>query len=428
MFLCGWCIRHFNSCPAGGSDHCSGVAVEEIFGCEGDLKLGKPEDRRARRLAAARLGVHHRSQQPLFQHRHGIGRHLLERRPHSQIRLRVNHFPFGFKKLIFKINLHVDRRRIRQRIHHVEIAAVQAQFRHTHFHLDFFPLVDQLCGRDKRIAGSSAAFLAHNFTSLRRSGAANYNPVFSRTFPSAFIAHGVLNGRSRRAFVVQRRNSLSPLERRPLTVAREILPAAGAQAASSRGESLRVLRAMNRKSPSPAACAKQANPQSRAPRLLSSNAVPHPETRFFDSPPQHPQSAPERASQSRSNVATTNSPWFLPAGSSDWRCTRAAPSIAGWHAQFLGSRDSAGCWCRASLARAKSNRRRGSLQPLPERRARASDSTAICESATCSPKSSFRREPSSRFPARLRASRWRRSREKSARESPALCWKRAPLP
>src|SRR5215468_8774704 len=211
-------------------------------------------------------------------------------------------------------------------------------------------------------------------------------------------------------------------------MARETLRAAGGPTASSRGGSLHAPPARNRESLSLAVCAERANRQLRAPRLLSRNAAPLPEKRFCGSLRQNPQRVRERAPGLRSNVRTTSSPRFLPAASSDWRYTRAAPSTGEPLLQCPGSKDSAGCWYKASPARAKSNRRGEWLRPPRELRARVSDSVAICESVTCLRKSSFRREPFSRFRARLGASHWQRSKEKSCRESPALCWKRAPLP
>ena len=67
----------------------------------------------------------------------------------THIRLRINDFGFGREERIPGGDPHEHQRSLGERIHHIQIATMQAQFTHSRSDPDIGLLIDQLSARDE---------------------------------------------------------------------------------------------------------------------------------------------------------------------------------------------------------------------------------------------------------------------------------------
>src|SRR5207248_11597182 len=71
--------------------------------------------------------------------------------------LRIDDFPFALKKFFARRNLHQHQRSLRERVHHVQIAAVHAQLADARSDAYVGSLFDQFRAGDKRIPGPTSS-------------------------------------------------------------------------------------------------------------------------------------------------------------------------------------------------------------------------------------------------------------------------------
>src|SRR6266851_3953380 len=100
-----------------------------------------------------------RSIQPALQRRLRIRRDLLEHHTSAHIRLRINDLRLGLEERISRGDFHQHHRPLGERIHHVQIAPVQAQFAHPRRDAHISLLFDQLGARYERVPGRTAFLL-----------------------------------------------------------------------------------------------------------------------------------------------------------------------------------------------------------------------------------------------------------------------------
>jgi len=111
-----------------------------------------------RQSAGTLLAVVFGGFQPAAENAKRLGFDLGKRKAAPEIGLDVNDFSFGEEVIFAGKNLHQDQSSLRKRVHHVQIAAVQAELADTggDAHVGF--LLDELGAGDESVAWRAALF------------------------------------------------------------------------------------------------------------------------------------------------------------------------------------------------------------------------------------------------------------------------------
>jgi hypothetical protein len=139
-------------------------------------------------LAGTQLAVVLGGFEPAAEDGEGLRLDFQERETTTEVRLDVNDFCLGVEEIFAGENFHEHESAFRERIHHVEVAAVKAQLADASgdAHVGF--LLDELGAGDEGVAGRAALF------SFQEDGPLNYSPM-KLGAACRGVAEGLLLGR-----------------------------------------------------------------------------------------------------------------------------------------------------------------------------------------------------------------------------------------
>jgi hypothetical protein len=95
---------------------------------------------------------------PVTQNGERLGLDLEERKAAPEIGLHVNNFRFGLEEIFTGKNFYEDERVLRERIHHVKVAAVKAKLADASGDAYIRLLLDEFCAGDEGVAWRAALF------------------------------------------------------------------------------------------------------------------------------------------------------------------------------------------------------------------------------------------------------------------------------
>jgi len=115
-------------------------------------------ERQSSWLSRTFLTIFLRVIEPMLQNNEFLRFDFEEGKASAEIGLHIDDFCFGVKRVFTGKNLHEDHGFLREGIHHIEIAAMEAQFANASSDADIGFLLDEFGAGDEGVAGRAALF------------------------------------------------------------------------------------------------------------------------------------------------------------------------------------------------------------------------------------------------------------------------------